>query len=284
MDRIKVLVTGSGGLLSSQFKKLNAPLFEFSFLNEHELDITDENSVSKIKGRFDFIFNCAAYTDVDAAESNQEIALKINETGTKNLSNCVFDSKTKLIHVSTDMVFTGTKDSSFNEDEATNPVNFYGKSKALGEEAILKTAPNNSYILRTSWLYGTDEVNNHKGFVNKFLDWASKNPELKIVTDEVASPTYAKDLAIRMLFIAMNSESIKPGIFHVTNDGFCSRFELASEIKRILNLENKISEAKIADFNRPAKVSESSVLINNKLPKMRFWKDALFDYLVNRNI
>jgi len=227
------------------------------------------------------MINCAAYTNVDEAETEKETAIKINATGPENLAKIAKKKNIRYLHISTDMVFSDKKSKNiFDEADQINPINFYGYSKAEGEKRILNFYPENSWIIRTAWLYG-GKGKNKKGFVFKVMDWAEKNNTIRVVTDESGSPTYTKDLAERILVIVLNSKKYGPGIYHVVNEGLASRFELAIEVKKILNLKVKIEPASLKDFNRPAQVSHISQLQNTKLPPMRNWKKALKECLRN---
>jgi dTDP-4-dehydrorhamnose reductase len=282
MNNRKILITGADGLLGSELKRFSFNGFDTYFFSRRDLDITNDKLLAtkfeEIKP--DFFINTAAFTNVDRAETDKEKAFQVNASSLKTISNLCLKYNTTLIHISTDYVFTGNSSNYiFTEDSVVEPVNYYGYTKAEGEKIIVSDM-SSYFILRTSWLYGGDNIK--AGFVNKFLEWSKINQELKIVVDEVSSPTYVKDLAIRILSMIYNFENYASGIYHCSNEGICSRYELACEIKKLLLLKNSIIEAKLEDFNRPAKISNMLQLKNSKSDVFRNWKDALTDYLLEK--
>lgn len=283
MNKIKILIVGNKGLLGGALMDASVSHnYEITGIDLESIDISGIDSVRRyFEGKkFDWLVNCAAYTDVDGAETNKEMAMAINAKGPENLATICKEKNINFLHISTDMVFTGIKEQGeFNEDAPPNPVNFYGLSKLEGEKSAMKIYDSNLWMIRTSWLYG-GKGDKRKGFVNKVIDWASKNDVLSIVDDEIGSPTFIKDLSDFIFEIIANSgEKYPPGIYHAVNLGKASRYEAAEEINKILKLGKTINRASIKDFNRPAKVSYKSILKNTKLPQARHWKDALGEYL-----
>lgn len=256
--------------------------FEITGIDLESIDISNIDSVRSYfkEKKFDWLVNCAAYTDVDGAEASKEIAMAINANGPENLAIICKENNINFLHISTDMVFTGTKEQDeFDEYALPDPVNYYGLSKLEGEKLAMKIYDSNLWIVRTSWLYG-GKGDKRKGFVNKVIDWATRNSTLSIVDDEIGSPTFVKDLADFIFEIIAGGEKKYPaGIYHTVNLGEVSRYEVATEINKILKLGKTINRASIKDFNRPAKVSYKSILKNTKLPQARHWKDALNEYL-----
>lgn len=283
MNKIKILIVGNKGLLGGTLMDASVSHnYAMIGIDMESIDISDADSVNRyFEGKkFDWIVNCAAYTDVDGAEANKETAIAINAKGPANLARICKKKNINLLHISTDMVFTGTKEEGeFNEGASPNPVNFYGLSKLKGDKLAMKIYDSGLWIVRTSWLYG-GKGDKRKGFVNKVIDWASKNDILSIVDDEIGIPTFIKDLSIFILEIITNGgEKYPPGIYHAVNLGEASRYEVAQEINKILKLGKTINKAGIKDFNRPAKVSYRSILKNTKLPLARHWRYALCEYL-----
>lgn len=283
MNKIKILIVGNKGLLGESLMNISGSFnYEITGIDLESVDISDTDSVRRyFEGKnFDWLVNCAAYTDVDGAEVKRETAMAINAKGPENLATICKEKDINFLHISTDMVFTGIKEEGeFNEDALPNPVNFYGLSKLEGEKSSMKIYNSNLWIVRTSWLYG-GKGDKRKGFVNKVIDWASKNDVLSVVDDEIGSPTFIKDLSYFIFeIIADDGGKYPPGIYHAVNLGEVSRYEVAEEINKILKLGKTINRASIKNFNRPAKVSHKSILKNTKLPQARHWKDALREYL-----
>ncbi len=271
---MKYLLLGKEGQLGKEILSylINNNL-NFTAFSLDELDITDFDEVTKriIVEKPDILINATAYNDVDAAESESELAFAVNAFALKNITEICNEINCKLIHYSTDYVFNGTKGSPYIETDKPNPLSEYGKSKLKGEEIIKETA--NSYLIfRLSWLYGNGKQN----FIYKMLQWANQNDTLKIVDDEVSVPTSvytARDITFNA--INLNIE----GLYHLTNTGYASRYEWALEIKKNFNLNNKIIPVSISEFNLPAKrplfSAMNNSLLENKLNiKIESWQSA----------
>lgn len=255
-----------------------------AFKNGHELvlwdrekvDISDEEDVeAKIEElKPDVAINAAAYTAVDDAESNEELAYKVNGSAAGFIANACKNINALFVHFSTDYVFDGKNKLGYKEDyPAGKSLNVYGESKALGEKMILDIAPR-YYLVRTSWLFGK----NGKNFIETMLRLASEKKDLRVVNDQFGSPTYVKDLAVKVRELI---ESQKPyGIYHITNSGACSWHEFALKIFKLAGLDPKIMPVKSAEFPAPAKRPTYSMLINTKISPMRSWEEALKDYLI----
>ena len=233
MVKKNLLITGSEGQLGQSIKKLSINFSDYNFIfkNKYQLDISNFSLLkNEIKeNKIDTIINCAAFTNVDQAEKNKKIANLINNLSVENLANICRTENLQLIHISTDYVFDGKKKYPYVEDDITNPVNFYGFSKLEGEKRILENKLKNSAIIRTSWLY-SDQKNN---FVRKILNKIYNNQELAVVCDEVGSPTNSYDLGLFILNIIPLINSNQTEIYHFSNRGYCSRYELAKEILKI---------------------------------------------------
>jgi len=268
----KILLTGSDGQLGKALQKELSSDFEVSAFIRKELDIVNFKEVEKVceKLKPDFIVNAAAFTAVDRAETERELALKINSEAVRNLAQICKKNGTKLIHFSTDYVFDGEGENGFVEDDEARPVNFYGESKLAGEREILKSGCDFA-IVRTSWLFGEGE-----NFVTKMLELAGKNTQIKVVSDQIGSPTFTVDLAKMTHEILDKNLS---GIFHATNSGATSWADFARKIFEIKNFPTKVLEISTVEFPTPAKRPRNSVLRNTKLPKLRSWEEALGEFL-----
>ena len=263
-----VLVTGANGQLGKSIKSLvdqNKTNYQFLFAAREQLDLENFKNVRSFieNKQFDIILNCAAYTAVDKAET--EIAK---------------DNYIKLIHISTDYVFDGFKPESYNETDKTLPLNVYGKSKLEGENAIFSVMKSNAIIIRTSWVYSVFGNN----FVDTILNLIQNNNNLHIISDQVGSPTNAKDLAGALISIINNkkfNETDMPSqVFHYSNDGGCSWYDFAKEIANISGTKCIINPISSKDYPQDA-TRPKNVLINNRKIQdffglnIIFWKDSL---------
>ena len=291
----KILVTGSEGMLGrALIRSLNGhnsvqAIGTDLLSKEHKLDIVDANQVSGfIKGIMpDIIIHAAAYTDVDGCEKHHERAYAVNAEGTKNIAQSARDTNAFLIHISTDYVFDGEKNTPYIESDTTNPIGVYGKSKLAGEEAI-RDMLDNYLIIRTSWLFGRDG----KNFVDSILKKAEAGECLKVVDDQHGCPTYTEDLSFaitNLLFKSCNLQPatchLQPAVLHITNSGTTTWYEFAKEILQQKGISNvEISPASSDEIARPAKRPKLSVLDNKEYIKITgqalpSWQDALSRYL-----
>lgn len=275
----KVLIFGSSGMLGSYLCNLLEEKYpEFKVIRndkaEGGIDITDEQQVREMvfETKADYIVNCAAFTDVNAAEDNPEIAFKVNADAPEYMAKVCKEQDIPFLHISTDYVFGDNKEDGYMEDHSEfNPLNVYGVSKLDGEQRVLQTGGKN-YILRTSWLFGPGATN----FIEKISKYAKELPVLKVVTDEVGCPTYVKDLSEAMILAL--KEKIDPGIYHVCSRDSLSRYEFAQEILRLQEIDTTIIEAKLADFDRKAQVPNISILVNTRLDEARTSTEMLEEY------
>jgi dTDP-4-dehydrorhamnose reductase len=252
-------------------------------------DVTDEDGVIKVISKLspDIVIHTAAWTDVDACELGKDKAYRINSEGTENVALACKKAGATLIYISTDFVFDGRKRSAYKETDRPNPVSIYGDSKFIGENAVNRILTK-YYILRTGWLYGA----NGKNFVDTILAKAETEKELKVVDDQVGSPTYTKDFARAIHKLIDMADSRWPivdgcGIYHVTNSGSVSWFEYAKEILKLAGLKTRVIPISSGKLGRPAKRPAMSVLNNSKFTKftgykMRNWKQALKEYIVRK--
>jgi dTDP-4-dehydrorhamnose reductase len=263
---IKTLIIGANGMLGSDLCKV----FPESVMITHkELDITNRDQVmetiQKIKPTF--VLNAAAYTNVDDCEENQELAFQVNGYGPGHIAEACSIVGAGLVHFSTDYIFDGTK-KSYIESDIPNPINVYGHSKLIGENKIIENI-DDYRIIRISWLFGI----HGKNFIETMLRLSREMDIVKVVNDQFGKPTYTLDLAKKVKEII----KLDPGIYHITNDGICSWYEFASTI-----IDNTVP-CSSEEFPRKAKRPRYSVLVNTKTKQMRHWKEALKDYLKERN-
>ena len=281
---MKVVVTGKGGQLASEFEALKGFDPNWTFLSEQELDITNKSSVSSFfkSNTFDLLINCAAYTAVDKAEDEKELAFKVNAEGTKNLLEACERIGAKLIHYSTDYVFNGNSKEPYSEVDIPNPKSVYGLSKLMGEEYILANKEVKSIILRTSWVYS----NYGNNFVKTMIRLGSEKEELGIVADQIGSPTYAKDLAEDTLRVLRNDnyQWSNGDLFHYSNNGSCSWFEFAQNIFEYANIVIQLNKLNTEDYPTKATRPKYSLLDKSKFQDtfnihIRDWKTSLLDML-----
>ncbi len=270
---MKVLILGAKGMLGTDLMNSFSDK-EVVGLSKDDVDITDaERLKEKISSLSpDIVINAAAYTDVDGCETNKEIAMKVNGESVGYLAKICKEVGAVLIHISTDYVFNGESDEGYKEDSDVGPMSVYGESKLVGE-TVLKENMDKYYLIRTSWLFGL----NGKNFVETIMRLGGEKEELRIVNDQVGSPTFTLDLAHQIRWIIDNKCDF--GVYHVTNSEYCSWFEFAKEIIAKTNLNTRVIPVKSDEFPRPAKRPKYSILINTKLSPLRTWKDALTCYL-----
>jgi dTDP-4-dehydrorhamnose reductase len=271
---------------SALTEKLSETSFKVVGLNRSELDITDNFAVREMidKIRPKFLINCAAWTDVAKAEDRKIEAYLINCTSLEEIIKSCIDFSVKLVHISTDHVFSGLDNTMYKIDSVKGPVNFYGYSKSKGEDLILDAKNLEYWILRTSWLYG----NSNRDFVAKILNQykLSKFP-ISVVSDQFGHPTYVKDLVERL--ILMINSDIVSGVYHASNSGITSWYEFARELAIGMNLDlDSIIPVKTKDFSsnveRPISVClDFSAWEMVNLQPLREWKFALREFINERN-
>ena len=271
----KILITGSNGQLGKELKRLenSFPQFNFIFLSREDLPIHHYELVRNFfKGyQPQFLINCAAYTAVDRAESEKELAFQVNGESVGVLAAVCKEYQTKFIHISTDYVFDGTATVPYKEDSLTNPQSVYGASKLEGEKEALRFNPD-SIIIRTSWVYSEFG----KNFVKTMLKLMSEREELNVVSDQFGSPTYAADLAEAILQI-ISSGQWHPGIYHYSNEGIISWYEFAVAVKELSGNICKVNPIPTSQYPTPAKRPAYSVLDKTKIQsafsvRIKDWK------------
>ena len=260
---MNVLLTGADGQLGSDFKKLfEEKEISYTATDYNNLDITDtvqmESFFSK-NDKFTHIINCAAYNNVDKAETDENVFL-VNVEAPVILAE--FAKKLDAVYVtySTNFVFDGKKRSPYSEKDTASPLSKYGKSKREGEKAVLKTY-SKSFVIRTSWLFGVGNVN----FSKKILEWSKIKEELNIVDNEISSPTYSKDLAV---FSWKLIQTRKYGVYHISNNGEASKYDQAKYILEKIGWKGILKRAEMEDFNLPAKRPSYSYMSSEKLEKL----------------
>jgi len=279
---MKILITGANGQLGQDvvaLAKENKAYEVYSF-TKGELDVTDEQAVQSIVEEVKpaWILHCAAYTNVEAAEDEgKDLNWKINKEGSAIISKAAASVKAKLIYISTDYVFDGTKKEWYETEDATNPLNEYGKAKLAGEQEIQRYLPD-AHIIRTSWVFGEHGHN----FVYTMLKLAKKMDTLKVVNDQYGRPTYAKDLASFMLYIV--EKDIQGGIYHFSNDETATWFDFAQEILKREEVE--VIPVDSSAFPQKAKRPQYSVMSLEKAKAAGFsiptWKNALERFMENK--
>ena len=291
---MKILITGSKGMLATQvITDLERGYTELGQVPEElkgaellladvdTLDITDKSAVEAFMAqhRPDIVINCAAYTNVDGCESNQDTAFMVNAIGSRNLAIGCENTGAKLVHVSTDYVFRGDEPTPRREYDMPWPISAYGKTKYAGEEFVRQYCKK-SFIVRTAWLYGY----NGKNFVKTMVWLAKEKGGAKVVNDQHGNPTNAADLSHHLLKIAASEEY---GTYHCTGNGECTWYEFAAEIARLAGYEGVMSPCTSEEFPTPTKRPAYSSLDNMMLrvtvgDEMRHWKDALKAYFDNQ--
>ncbi len=268
----KILVTGSKGMLGQDLCPiLDDEGFEVTETTSKTLDITNIEMVKKVLNaeKPDIVIHCAAYTNVDGAESEEEKAKLINEKGTENIAKICAEIDAELIYISTDYVFDGEKASLYVPTDKTNPLNVYGQTKLLGEKAVQKYC-DKYYIVRTSWLYG----HHGKNFVETIISLKDKE-ELKVVNDQIGCPTWTVDLSNTIADLI--EEAPDYGIYHICGGGATSWYDFAKEIFKLMEIRKTIKPCITEEFPRPAKRPKNSAMDN--LGVCRDWKLALKDYI-----
>ena len=282
---MKILITGCNGMLAKEVKEKFSEGNELTLTDVAELDITNEKMVYDFITNLkpDLIINCAAYTAVDKAEENLELADRINGDGPTNLAKAAKVAGSKLVHISTDYVFGGDLDLSkaYKEDDEKKPVTAYGITKLHGEQGIQNNL-DEYYIFRTAWLYGLGGNN----FVKTMTKLGTERDELSVVSDQHGSPTYAKDLT-EIIYQAVNKK-IPYGVYNATNEGFTTWYDFTKEILAEQGIECKVNPVTTAEYIEMMKVTQAKRPFNSQMSKDKLkqaginvpeWKDGLKRYL-----
>lgn len=292
---MKVLVTGINGQLGYDvLKELNKRNHEPIGVDRSEMDLTKPNEIRSCIEKImpDAIIHCAAYTAVDLAEDNSELCRQVNAYAVRDIAKCAKNMDIPMIYISTDYVFDGLKGIENNikinkedyleylETDETNPKNVYGKTKLEGELYIQEILEK-YYIVRISWVFGE----NGNNFIDTMLRLSKNRDSLNVINDQIGSPTYTKDLASLLVDMI---ETDKYGVYHATNEGFCSWYDFAKEIFNIANIDINVNPIETKEYitkaQRPlnSKMSKRK-LVDNGFKELRNWKEALNDYISNIN-
>lgn len=283
-----IWLIGNRGMLGTEVEELLKSRQMDYIATDREVDITNADELLKFSAdkSFSWIINCAAYTAVDKAEDDKELAFKLNATGPLNIAKVAKAKNAKLIHISTDYIFDGTKEGDYTEEDIPNPISVYGASKYQGERNIQETI-NEYFILRTSWLYGKSGNN----FVNTMLRLFKEKDEICVVSDQWGSPTYAVDLAMMIVEI-VNHDFDQYGIYNFTNEGKTNWYEYANYIKSLAQSNgmatnhNSITPVVTEQYPTKAKRPNNSTLSKKKIITtfgfdIRKWRIALAGYFLN---
>ncbi|MBL4743661.1 MAG: dTDP-4-dehydrorhamnose reductase [Cycloclasticus sp.] len=286
----RILIIGSTGQLGQSIHAIegNYPQYDMVFAKRKQLDLSDAQHITEYfkQNKFDVIINCAAYTAVDKAESEPDLADKINHLAVQQLAQIAVQQQAKLIHVSTDYVFNGQQHRPYIETDAVAPQGVYGSTKLAGEQAVQNTMVNNAFIIRTSWVYSQFGNN----FVKTMLKLGGERDALTVIYDQIGTPTYAHDLAEAIMSMVnsqpFNQASFKSQLFHYSNEGVCSWYDFAKAIFEHSNVQCKVSPIETKDYPTPAKRPAYSLLNKAKIKdtfglSIPYWKDSLKQCLIN---
>ena len=277
---MKILITGANGQLGNELRELLEEKIpgQTIYTDREELDLTDAKAVETfvVNNDITHIVNCAAYTDVDKAEDQKRECALINTDAVKNLALAADASGAKIIHISTDYVFDGTNHRPYRESDKVNPISQYGTTKRKGETALLALAPE-SIIIRTAWLYSSHGNN----FVKTMLRLADSQKEVRVVSDQIGTPTYARDLACAILKVLQSHQWVA-GIYHFTDEGAASWYDFAHAIFRIAGKKVKLVPIPTEDFPTPASRPAYSILDRSRIKAtygvdIPHWEESLED-------
>lgn len=281
--RKKIVVTGANGQVGRELQQLAAsyPGFEFIFATRDELPLDNPELINRFIEEYqpDYFINCAAYTAVDKAESEKELAHKINAEAPGIIAAACKRKSVRLIHISTDYVFNGLGKKPYKEEDTTDPVNLYGATKLEGEKRVMQINPE-SIIIRTAWVYSVFGNN----FVKTMLRLMGERDQINVVSDQFGTPTYAADLAESILLIINNFQlsiaTWTPGIYHFSNEGHISWYDFAVAIKELSGSFCKVNPITTSEYPTPAKRPYYSVLDKTKIQQtfhipIKDWKTSL---------
>ena len=275
---MNILITGCNGQLGNEMQLLEKENTQHTYFNTdvQELDITDQQAIEQFvaENKIDGIVNCAAYTAVDKAEDNKELAAKLNAVAPAYLAAAVEKRGGWMIQISTDYVFDGTNHTPYTEDEPTCPNSVYGRTKLDGETGVMKSCQR-SMIIRTAWLYSTFGNN----FVKTMIRLGKEKTDLGVIFDQIGTPTYARDLAV-VIMTSIN-KGIVPGVYHFSNEGVISWYDFTKAIHRIAGITTcHVRPLHTAEYPTPANRPHYSVLDKTKIKEtygieVPYWEDSL---------
>jgi dTDP-4-dehydrorhamnose reductase len=281
-----ILVTGGQGQLATCINDISkgGNDLNFTYVDIDKLDITNQNAVNNFfnENKFEYCINCAAYTAVDNAESNQELAKQVNVIGARNLAYACKNHNVVLIHISTDFVFDGNQANFYTEDDSTYPLSVYGITKRNGEIEIANILKEH-FIIRTSWLY-SEHGNN---FLKTMLRLGSERENLNVVVDQIGTPTYAGDLANVIVNLIQQDASLF-GTYHYSNEGVASWYDFAVAIFNLSNLEVQVAPIKTEAYPTPAMRPKNSIMDKSKIKEafnlqIPYWRESL-ENCIKKNI
>lgn len=282
MEKQVILVSGKNGQLGNELNDIsnNYPQFEFHFFDRSELDIANAEHINAAFEKYkpSYFINTAAYTAVDKAETEQEQAYKINAEATGNIANACKAYSTILLHISTDYVFNGEGTHPYKEDDATEPINYYGYTKWMGEQLAFQNNPQ-TIVIRTSWVYSVYGNN----FVKTMIRLMKDRTDLNVVADQFGSPTYAKDLAEAIMHI-ITQNNFQTGIYHFSNIGEINWHTFATEIKNKKHFTCNVHAIPTSQYPTPAKRPVYSVMSKEKIVstyniQLKPWQESLDECL-----
>lgn len=290
MSQQKIALIGANGMLATAVQRLAPKKYLIQVYDLPDFDVTNREHIFSLQDNPpEIIINCAAFTNVDGCETQQELAMRVNGAGPGLLAELASKIDALLVHISTDFVFDGSKASPYREEDQPQPLSVYGKSKLVGEQQILDSGLKKYYIVRTSWLYGAGGNN----FVETIIRLAKEKPELKIIADQRGTPTWTEDLA-RAIFELLNlSDPSFYGIYHFSNAGECSWFDFAKEIVALEQEQQKLAVEKILSiptdgYPLPAERPKYSVMSKQKIKQttgmeIPIWQESLKKYYKERS-
>lgn len=278
---MKVLVTGVNGQLGYDVvKELDKRGHQPIGVDREQMDLTSTEQIRECIENIkpEAIIHCAAYTAVDKAEDEEELCRRVNAIATKEIAEHAKELDIPMIYISTDYVFDGTKDGEYTEKDLPNPINVYGKTKYEGEVYVQELLEK-YYIVRISWVFGE----NGNNFIDTMLRLSKERESLNVINDQVGSPIYTKDLAPLLVDMI---ETDKYGIYHATNEGYCTWYEFAKEIFDVCNINIEVNPINTSEYSTKAARPMNSKMSKNKLSKNEFnkldnWKESLKKYINN---
>lgn len=274
MKNLRWAILGASGMLGQEFMRYESQ-FEIVGFNRENLDVTDIHSIRRELKNFNVVVNCAAWTAVDDAETNEKAAFAVNGTGPNNVASVCAEIGAQLVQISTDYVFDGQSISPYDEDAQTNPQSVYGRTKLAGERAVRSVLPNAHYIVRTAWLYGKYGPN----FVKTILNLEKTKDTVSVVNDQFGQPTWTRDLAEQILKLV--DTKAPPGTYHATASGQTTWYGFARAIFSQIGADpSRVQPISTEDFPRPAHRPAYSVLGHKKwtdvgITPIQQWEDAL---------
>lgn len=277
---MRTIITGITGQLGQALKHVFLER-DFDVLDTPRWDVRDHTIVQAISDCYpDLVIHAAAMTNVDGCAKDPDEAFKVNAFGTQNVAHACMRCNAQLVYISTNEVFNGQATEPYTEDAEPQPINPYGSSKRAGEQMAARYLRTGLYVVRTAWVFGGGHM-----FPEKIVAAADKHGQLRVVTDEVSNPTYIFDLATA---IADLVETQAFGLYHLTNEGYCSRFEYAQEVLRLSGRSHvPIEPITLADYSRPSAVPPFSALANTKGTalglKLRSWQEAIAEHIHSKN-